>query len=36
MAYELLMGEGYDFTVDWWSIGIIAFELIAGYLLFST
>ena len=21
MAYELLMGDGYDFSVDWWSLG---------------
>jgi cell cycle protein kinase DBF2 len=24
------MGLGYDFSVDWWSIGVILFELIAG------
>jgi len=30
MAVELLLGEGYDFSVDWWSIGIIAFELVVG------
>jgi serine/threonine protein kinase len=30
MAYELLIGEGYDFAVDWWSIGVICFELLTG------
>lgn len=30
MAYELLLGEGYDFSVDWWSIGCIFFELLCG------
>jgi len=30
MAFELLMGTGYDESVDWWSIGTILFELLAG------
>jgi protein-serine/threonine kinase len=27
---ELLMGKGYEFSVDWWSIGVILFELLTG------
>eukprot|EP01114_Cavostelium_apophysatum_P001792 TRINITY_DN11564_c0_g1_i1.p1 TRINITY_DN11564_c0_g1~~TRINITY_DN11564_c0_g1_i1.p1 ORF type:complete len:731 (+),score=239.96 TRINITY_DN11564_c0_g1_i1:286-2478(+) len=30
MAYELLMGKGYDERVDWWSLGVIFFEMVAG------
>jgi len=30
MAYEILEGSGYDFSVDWWSIGIILFEMVTG------
>ena len=24
---ELIMGNGYDFSVDWWSVGTILFEV---------
>jgi protein-serine/threonine kinase len=24
------MGKGYDFSVDWWSMGAILFELLTG------
>jgi serine/threonine protein kinase len=27
---ELLLGEGYDYSVDWWSVGVILFELLTG------
>ena len=30
MAPELLAGEGYDYMVDYWAIGCIAFEMLAG------
>ena len=30
MAPELLAGEGYDYLVDYWAIGCIAFEMMAG------
>jgi len=26
MAVEILRGQGYDWTVDWWSLGCILFE----------
>ncbi|KAK4893863.1 hypothetical protein LTR27_007889 [Elasticomyces elasticus] len=30
MAPEVIQGEGYDFTVDWWSLGAIGFDLLTG------
>lgn len=32
MAPEVVerTAEGYDETVDWWSLGVIAFELMTG------
>lgn len=32
MAPEVVerTSEGYDETVDWWSLGVIAFELLTG------
>ncbi|KAL0077586.1 kinase-like domain-containing protein [Phycomyces blakesleeanus] len=30
MAPEILNGSGYDTTVDWWSLGITAYELLFG------
>ena len=30
MAPEVIRGEGYDFTVDWWSLGAIGFDLLTG------
>jgi serine/threonine-protein kinase Psk1 len=30
MAPEVIKGEGYDFTVDWWSLGAIGFDLLTG------
>ena len=26
----MLIGNGHDFTVDWWALGILIFELIVG------
>ena len=31
MAPEILMGTGHDFTCDWWSLGVITFELLTAY-----
>lgn len=28
MAREILLGEGYDSVVDWWSVGCIVFEML--------
>ena len=35
MAPEILLGEGYDRLVDYWSIGCILYEFLAGYPPFS-
>lgn len=31
MAPDVVQGKGYDSTVDWWSCGVITYELCAGY-----
>lgn len=36
VAPEVLIGEGYNFTVDMWSCGVIAFALLSGYTPFSS
>ncbi|KAI9823479.1 MAG: hypothetical protein M1832_002490 [Thelocarpon impressellum] len=35
MAPEVLKGEQYDFTVDYWSLGCMMFEALAGYPPFA-
>lgn len=35
MAPEVLRGKGYDHSVDYWSLGCILFEFLAGYPPFS-
>jgi len=35
MAIDLLQGSSYDFTIDFWSIGVMIFELIIGGLPFD-
>ncbi|KAL6453442.1 LOW QUALITY PROTEIN: psk1 Serine/threonine-protein kinase psk1 [Candida maltosa Xu316] len=30
MAPEILKGEPYDYSVDWWSLGCVAFDLLTG------
>ena len=35
MAPEVLRGEQYDFTVDYWSLGCMLFESLAGYPPFA-
>ncbi len=32
---ELLTGQGYNYSVDWWSIGVITFELLTGFTPFG-
>uniref|UniRef100_A0A1B6MS62 cAMP-dependent protein kinase n=1 Tax=Graphocephala atropunctata TaxID=36148 RepID=A0A1B6MS62_9HEMI len=35
MAPEILNGRGYNCSVDWWSMGVTAFEVCAGHRPFS-
>ncbi len=30
IAPEMLRGEDYDFSVDWWALGVLMFEMMAG------
>lgn len=31
MAPEVVRGDGYDYSVDWWSLGAIGFDLLTGH-----
>jgi len=35
LAPEILRGTGHDAAVDWWSLGVIAFEFLSGFAPFS-
>ncbi|KAJ8878681.1 hypothetical protein PR048_019266 [Dryococelus australis] len=35
MAPELFLSSGYSFSVDWWAMGVLIFEMCAGYTPFS-
>ena len=35
MAPELLLGQGYSFSVDYWSIGVLAYKVYFGYYPFG-
>jgi len=30
IAPEMLRGEDYDFSVDWWALGVLMYEMMAG------
>lgn len=35
MAPEVIKGEDYDFSVDWWSLGCVAYDMLTGAPPFS-
>ena len=35
MAPEILAGKGYTYNVDLWSLGVIFYEFMAGYVPFG-
>lgn len=34
IAPEILLSKGHNYAADWWSLGILLYELIVGYTPF--
>jgi len=32
IAPEIILSRGHDKSVDWWSLGILIFEMLVGYV----
>jgi len=35
MAPEIFIGKGYSYNVDLWSLGIVLYELLSGFVPFG-
>jgi len=35
LSPEIITGNGYGFAVDWWALGVLIFEMVAGYTPFT-
>ena len=35
VAPEVIRGQGYTYSCDWWSLGVIMFECLYGYVVFA-
>lgn len=35
IVFEILRGEDYGFSVDWWVFGVLMFEMMVGRFLFD-
>ena len=36
LAPEIILGTGHDAAVDWWSLGVVTFEMLCGYTPFHS
>ncbi|KAJ6247933.1 serine/threonine-protein kinase pkga-related [Anaeramoeba flamelloides] len=35
LAPEIILGQGHSFEVDWWALGIMAYQMVVGYIPFE-